>query len=276
MTVREALRAGGQAIAGEDAAADAAWLVCAACGLARNALALAPGRTLTPEEEERYRAMLSRRVSGAPLQHVLGFVPFCGLHIACDPRALIPRPETEELALLARTLLPALPAGRALDLGTGTGALALALAAAGAGVDAVDISEAALSLARSNAQSLGLSGRVAFYLGSWYAPLPEGAYALILANPPYIPTADIEGLARVVRDREPRLALDGGPDGLQAYRAIAAGLPARLAPGGAVLCEAGAGQAPSVAALLAGRGLSVAIIDDMQGVPRIVRGDRPL
>jgi release factor glutamine methyltransferase len=163
-----------------------------------------------------------------------------------------------------------------LDLGTGTGCLLLALLseypkAAGLGIDrSVD----AVKLAASNAERLGLAGRARFQTGDWGADLSQ-RFDLVISNPPYIPCSEIDGLEPEVAGFEPRLALDGGPDGLKAYRAIAAQLPGLLAPGGLAVLEVGAGQSGQVATLLAGQGLAnIEIRADLGGIPRAVLAEK--
>jgi release factor glutamine methyltransferase len=183
----------------------------------------------------------------------------------------VPRPETEHLVELALALpLPA--TARVLDLGTGTGCLLLAVlhdrpSAFGVGVDR---SEAAARVARDNARAIGLADRTAVLVGDWAGAL-AGGFDLVLSNPPYIPEADIAGLEPEVRDHDPWLALSGGVDGLDAYRALAAALPDLLAPGGVAVVELGIGQAPAVAALFRAAGLDIlGTPHDLAGIARCV------
>jgi release factor glutamine methyltransferase len=200
-------------------------------------------------EVDAFRALMRRRGEREPLQYLTGRCRFFGLDLACDRRALIPRPETEDLAKLALGLLGE-PAGKACaDIGTGTGCLALALAKAGAAVTAVDLSQDALDLARDNAEALGLSGSVRFLQGDLCAPLAASApLDLIVSNPPYVAEADRETLAPEVGRWEPGLALFSGPQGLDAPRRLLAEAPALLGPGAWLALELGMGQP----ALLAG------------------------
>ena len=263
-----------------DAEADAAWLCCEVAGVGRAQLGLMRAQDCPPDARERLEALLKRREAGEPLQYVLGWTPFCGLRLACDARALIPRPETEELAqhalhwLTRHAQTVAQVPVACLDLGAGTGALALTLAKAGYAVHAVDCSADALSLAKENAKALGLCERVTFFCGSWYHPLPkDDRYALIVSNPPYLTRADMAALQQEVR-REPPLALAGGEDGLDAYRGIIAGAGERLADGGTLWLEVGATQAQAVSALLHCAGFAVQTHADMRGMPRIVEACR--
>jgi release factor glutamine methyltransferase len=207
-----------------------------------------------PEAASRFRAALAARLQATPVAHILGRQGFWTLDLAVSPATLIPRPDTESLVEAALDVFPDADAAiRVLDLGTGTGAILLAVLAErprafGIGVDLVP--EAA-ALARRNAIANGLGDRAAFLAGDWAAAL-SGRFDLVLSNPPYIESAGIAGLMPEVARHEPRSALDGGPDGLDAYRHLAAILPGLLAPGGAAVIELGAGQRPAVEALAAG------------------------
>lgn len=217
----------------------------------------------------------ARRVAaGEPLQHVMGKAAFWTLDLAVTPDVLIPRPETEHVveALLANAPAQA----RILDFGVGSGAIVLSLLselprATGLGLD---VSPAALAIAQANAAAHGFAARCAFLAGHWdtpLGPLADGAFHRIAANPPYIPTADIVGLDTAVRDHDPRLALDGGADGLTAYRALAPAITRLLAPGGRAALEVGAGQAADVAALFTNEQVSLCqIVPDLAGIDRVV------
>ena len=198
-------------------------------------------RPLGDRELDPLRTLMKRRASGEPLQHLIGTVEFHGRSFLCDPRALIPRPETEELVehILALRDKPA----RVLDVGVGSGVIALTLAAEWpeAAIDAVDISPSALALAAENAVRLALMGRVNFLQSDLLSGV-SGPYNLIVANLPYIPAAEIPTLSREVR-RDPRSALDGGPDGADIIRTLLDQARNHLVPGGGVALEIGAGQA---------------------------------
>ncbi len=187
------------------------------------------------------RGLMKRRAAGEPLQHLLGTVEFHGRSFLCDPRALIPRHETEHLVELLLAL-PSKP-GRILDVGAGSGVIALTLAAEwpDAAVDAIDISPDALALAAENAARLGLAERVRFLQSDLFSAI-SGQYGLIVANLPYVPAGDIPALSPEVR-RDPLAALDGGPDGAGVIRAFLEQARPHLLPGGAVALEIGAGQA---------------------------------
>lgn len=270
-TVRGALIAASARLAAagvDDPALDARLLVAAAVGLAPDRLRLDPDRALGPQAEGRLEALLAARAARQPMGQLLGFRDFWKHRFLVTPDVLDPRPDTE--ALVAEALRR--PFARVLDLGTGSGAILLSLlaerpAATGLGTD---LSEAALAVARRNAAALGLSGRAEFRRADWFAGV-EGRFDLIVSNPPYIAEAEMAGLAPEVRDWEPHLALTPGGDGLAAYRAIAAGAAAHLAPGGRLVVEIGAAQGPAVAAILAGAGLgSVRVLPDLDGRDRVV------
>jgi release factor glutamine methyltransferase len=206
-------------------------------------------RPLTEQETEALRQFVKRRGLREPLQHIIGSTSFCGYEIAVDCRALVPRPETEILAELGWTFLSTVGSGQtALDFGTGTGCIAIAVAAKcpAARVIAIDVSADTLALAAENARTNNVA-RIEFFHGDGFAAQPGGArFDLIISNPPYIPTAEIETLQPEVRDFDPRPALDGGADGLDFYRMFAAQAGPLLKPGGKVMLEFGDGQAPAV------------------------------
>lgn len=217
-------------------------------------------------------AFAARRAAREPLAYITGHREFWSLDLAVSPATLIPRPDTETLIEAALRHCPdRVRVRRILDLGTGTGALLLAAlvefpGAFGIGVDRVP---AAASLARDNAARLGLADRTAFFAGDWGDAL-AGQFDLILANPPYIRSDDIASLMPEVTRHEPVLALDGGPDGLDAYRRIIAALPGQMAPGGIAIVESGAGQYDEIAALARTCALETDGHADLAGVPRAI------
>lgn len=208
-------------------------------------------RALTPAETDGFRELVRRRGQREPLQHILGSTSFCGFEIAVHRHVLIPRPETELLAEAGWNFLSTLnpQPSTALDFGTGSGCLAIALAlkSPGAHVFAVDVSPDALTLAQQNAAHHQLTERVQFSQGDGFAALPpEIKFDLIVSNPPYIPSAEIETLEPEVRDYDPRGALDGGVDGLDFYRRLAVEAGAFLKPKGKLMLEFGEGQAATL------------------------------
>jgi len=231
----------------------------------------------------RYRALLDSRATRRPLQYVTGLQEFMGLTFEVTPEALVPRLDTEVLveALLARARqLPDAPI--IADIGTGTAVIALTLAHSlpHARLYATDCSPAALALARRNADTLGLAARVSFACGDLLAPLHhwrfEGQVHVLAANLPYIPSGEIDQLAPEVSVHEPRLALDGGPDGLRLIRRLLQGAPAFLRPGGAVGLEIGHDQAEAVCAVLSGADWrDVEVLKDLDGNDRVVMARRP-
>ena len=255
-----------------------------------------PERLVTADEDNRITDSIRRRLNHEPLAHILGRREFWSLPFRVSPATLIPRPDSETLVQAAldwvrdmdcrvepgndepKNVMPGLdpgihgPAIRLLDLGTGSGCLLLAVLselpeATGLGIDA---SPKALEVARLNAADLGLADRADFRQGNWAEGL-EGPFDLILSNPPYIPTGDIPGLMPEVRDFEPASALDGGPDGLDAYRCLLPEFVRLLAPGGAAFLEVGQGQAPAVAALGRAAGLALlGLYPDLAGIERCV------
>jgi release factor glutamine methyltransferase len=243
----------------------------------RTALLAHPDRTLTPAQRRRYGDLIGRRGAGEPVAYLTGHREFMGHDFSVDRRVLVPRPETE--LLVERTLahLPPGAAGlRAADVGTGSGAIAvsLALARPGLAVVATDTSPEALSVAKKNARRILGSGwprRLRFRLGNLLAPV-RGSVDVIAANLPYITSAEMVALPVSVRDYEPAGALDGGPDGLDAYRGLLQQAPAKLKPGGALLMECDPRQARQLARLAraAFPAGTVSVLRDLAGRERIV------
>ncbi len=228
---------------------------------------------LSPAELACYRDAVKQRAQRQPVAYITGCREFMGLEFAVNPAVLIPRPDTEILVEAALARLTDRTEPVIADLGTGSGAIAVSMLAnlpAGSGV-AVDISPAALAVARENADRLGVAGRLVFYRGDMLAPLANKKFDAILSNPPYIPDRDIAGLSAEVR-QEPRLALAGGSDGLTFYRCLVAQAADYLKPGGFMAVEVGIDQAGPVAAL-AGQGSRLkaeTIIKDYAGIERVV------
>lgn len=235
-------------------------------------------RPLTKEELAAYRGLIQRRMAGEPTQYLIGHKEFFGRRFAVDRRVLIPRSETELLVEGALRVLPKDTPVRVLDLCTGSGCVALSIAAERplASVWATDVSTDALQLARANAESLGVAGRVTFFEGSLLAPLPGDArFHVIVSNPPYIPTGELASLQREVQ-QEPRLALDGGADGLAVIRPLVEAAGPRLAPGGWLALEIAEDQGARVKALFEAAGLVEARIEqDLARHDRLVFGRAP-
>ncbi len=233
-------------------------------------------RRLTEPELAALRALVQRRGAREPLQYLIGSTSFCGLELRVTPDVLVPRPETELLAERAWTLLASLDSrpATALDFGTGSGCLAIALAARcpHATITALDVSPTALAVARGNAERHGVGERVQFVAGDGFAALPAGArFDLIVANPPYIPSAELARLQPEVREHEPHGALDGGVDGLDFIRRLAAEGAPWLRPAGRLLLEFGDGQSEPAASLFAAHGWAVeAVENDLTSRPRIL------
>ncbi len=252
---------------------NAEHLLAGALGLKRMELYLQFDRLLGETERAPLRELVRRRGSREPLQHILGTVEFHGRVFACDRRALIPRPETEQLVEIALELAAAQPPSSVLDIGTGSGVIALtvALALPGASVHATDVSGEALALAAENASRHQIAERIRFSQAD-LLPDAGGPFDLILANLPYIPTGDIPALSEEVR-RDPASALDGGPDGLDLIRKLIGLAPGLLAPGGAIILEIGIGQHEAVAGLLAdSKFRDISVRPDYQNIPRFALG----
>ncbi|MDO8605269.1 MAG: peptide chain release factor N(5)-glutamine methyltransferase [Phaeospirillum sp.] len=252
---------------------DARLLLGEVLGLEPQAVFSKPQLEVSAPLRQRFDDLLTRRLAREPMSHLLGRRGFWTLELKVTADTLDPRPDTETVieAVLDGLAERGRPR-RVLDLGTGTGCILLALLselgfATGLGVDK---SPAALDVARHNAHSLGLAGRASFQLGDWGAGLDE-RFDIIVSNPPYIPDGEIDGLEPEVAVFEPRLALAGGPDGLDCYRLLAPHMARLLSPGGVVVLEVGMGQAGDVAALLADAGLTPAgVRRDLGGVERCV------
>jgi release factor glutamine methyltransferase len=254
---------------------DARVLVEAACGVTRADIVGDPYRELEAGQVERLDDYLERRIRREPVSHILGRRGFWNIMLGVTPDVLTPRPETEVIVDHALRLFPEGRPFSLLDLGVGSGAILLAIlaerpAARGLGVDA---SEEALAVARDNAARLGMGGRVALLRGDWTAGLGDAGFDLVVSNPPYIATDVIETLDPEVRVYEPRLALDGGPDGLDAYRTLAPEILRVLKPGGRFLVEIGFDQRVAVEALFRQAGaLEVETLPDLSTHDRVVTG----
>lgn len=258
----------------EPARVDAEWLLADVLRMPRLTLHLALDRVLPGDALARYAVAVDRRARREPLQRILGWEEFRGLRLRITPDVLVPRPETELLVGWALDLL-APGAARVLDVGTGSGCIACAIAAERPAVRviATDICPAAAALARRNAVDLGLAARVHVVAADLLDGL-RGGWDLIVANPPYLPSALLPTLMPEVARHEPARAVDGGLDGLVTIRALLARAPGALRPGGALVLEtAGSEQAVRVAAAMRGVGLeAVTVRRDLRGVDRFVSG----
>jgi len=263
----------------DSAELDARMLVGAALGLDLGGLISAADRVLTPDESNRLEQLARRRLAGEPIARILRLKEFWGLPLQLSAETLVPRPDTETVVELALEMLRAAPhpdrALRIADLGTGSGAILLALLselpnARGFGTD---ISAAALHAASGNAARLGFASRATFVACDYAAALC-GPFDLMVSNPPYIRSADIAGLATEVRDHDPLAALDGGTDGLDAYRALIPQAARLLAPFGVLVVEAGRGQTSAIGELMTAAGLTQQrpAKADLAGVLRAVAG----
>lgn len=228
------------------------------------------------EALERLKAMAERRLRGEPVVRILGAKEFFGLQFSLNAATLVPRPETELLVVRTLALLEGRHHKRILDLGTGTGCIAISVLteSPSATAVAVDAAGEALVCARANAEHHGVAKRLDAREGSWFEPLEAGdKFDVIVSNPPYIARKTIETLSPEVKDHDPRLALDGGPDGLDAYRTIFAQAARWLKPEGWVVVEIGADQGPQVRALLQKAGFEDVIVEkDLADLDRVVYG----
>lgn len=253
---------------------DARLLAEAAFGLDRLALVLNEQDRVDATGLARLDALARRRLGGEPIARILGHKEFYGLDFTLNAATLVPRPETELLVELALDALRATPEPLLLDLGAGSGCVAIAILASlpRARAIAVDISADALGAAGVNADRLGVRTRLELRQGSWFGAVrPNERFEAIVSNPPYIETGAIAGLARDVREHDPMLALDGGADGLDAYRVIAGAARRHLRANGQLLVEIGSGQGEAVPAILAGMGFSdIAVKKDLAGLDRVV------
>ena len=258
----------------DNARLEAEWLLCAATGLDRVGLYLNFEKPLNNEELGRYRDMVARRGRREPLQHILGTQEFCGLEFEVTTDVLIPRHDTETLVQKALEMVP--HAHNVLDIGTGSGCIAVSMGTLlpDARVTAIDISPAALLVAGRNAARHGVE--VELLQGSLFEPVAGRVFDLIVSNPPYIPRQEIETLQAEVKDYDPRLALDGGLDGLDFYRTLIPSAPEYLVSGGLLIVEIGAGQDSDVAAMFraCGEYRSVSMSEDGSGITRVVWGQK--
>ncbi len=282
MTVLEVIRRGSQFLAAKGVASprlQVELLLAHLLQLPRMRLYLNFERALDAAEMDKLRQLIKRRGLREPLQHILGSTSFCGLEFFVTAQALVPRPETELLAETAWEFLNALPAAAtALDFGTGSGCLAVTLAVKSpdARIVAIDISPEALALARQNAERHAVTSRVEFLGGDGFSALPaEPRFRLIVANPPYIPAAEIASLEPEVRDHDPHAALDGGVDGLDFFRRLSREAGSFLKPEGKIMLEFGDGQEAAIRGLFEAQMWIVETVKaDYSGQPRILTARR--
>ena len=259
-TRRALLKQAGERLAAqgiETAVLDARLLFQAASGSRHEDIVVDPDLVVPPEVAARFSMFIERRCRFEPVSRILGTREFYGRSFRVTPDVLDPRADTETLIGAALGLVKGKGAFRILDLGTGSGAIAVTLLAELPGATAVagDLSAAALAVAKGNAEALGVACRASFVQANWFEGI-GGKFDLIVSNPPYIPLGDIAGLAPDVREFDPARALDGGPDGLEAYRRLANGAGGHLAPSGRVVLEIGAGQENAVNELFTRQGFA--------------------
>lgn len=254
---------------------DARLMLEVAAGVTRTEIVTDPYRELTPEQVATLNDYLDRRAKREPVSHIIGRKGFWKILLQVNKNVLTPRPETEVIVDEVLKAFPEAMPFSMLDLGVGSGTILLAVlaerpAAKGLGVDA---SDEALAVARDNAANLNLDGRAALLRGDWTAGLGDASFDLVVSNPPYIPTAVIETLEPEVRDHEPRLALDGGADGLDAYRLLAPEILRVLKPAGMFAVEIGHDQSKAVEALFRDAGAGeVRTVKDLSTYDRVVVG----
>jgi len=256
---------------------DARLLVEAAAEATRADIVTDPYRMLTEAQEATLEDYLARRVAREPVSHILGRKGFWKIMLQVNRDVLTPRPDTETVVEFVLRDFPEDAAWSILDLGVGSGAILLSLlaerpAAKGLGID---VSEEALAVARDNAAHLGLAGRLALLRGDWTQGLTDDSFDLVVSNPPYIATDVIAGLEPEVRDYEPRIALEGGPDGLDAYRLLAPEILRVLKPGCRFAVEIGYDQKDAVEALFREAGAAgVQTVRDLSDLDRVVTGTK--
>ena len=273
LDIRQQLRKAGI----EAATLEARELVCFGTGKSREDLARDGGLYASPELERRVRDLVDRNLAGEPVAYLIGEWEFYGLPLDISRDVLIPRPDTEVLTEQAIGYIKTMGECRVLDLCAGSGCIGLAVAsqAPQARVVLGEYSDAALKVCRQNIRRNRLTGRVV-PMQADAREKPEkslGDFRCIVCNPPYIPRADIDGLDNSVRDYEPHLALDGGEDGLDFYRAISEKWRDALTPGGRLYFEVGIGQADSVLRIMRAQGFGdIQVVKDLHGIPRVVFG----
>jgi release factor glutamine methyltransferase len=257
----------------ENALLDAEVLLADVLGFDRARLFAARRRSLDDRERRAFDALLARRARREPLQHVRGVQEFFSREFFVDRRVLVPRPETELLVEVALDLAGPFRDATVLDLGCGCGvvAITIALELPGAAIFASDVSSDAVEVARENARRANVADRIGFGCGDLFAAVRGRRFDLVVSNPPYVPRVELERLAPEVRDYEPRIALDGGGDGLDFYRRLAPTAGDVLAEEGAVVVEIGHEQGSAVTGIFAAAGFRVVRMErDLAGIERVL------
>lgn len=282
MTVAECLKKGESYLTDRgvpEPRANAEFLMSEMLAVGRLTAVTQGSRVLTAKETHQYLDWIKWRGKRIPLAYIIGHQPFLGINIRVTRDSLVPRPETEELVIECERLIKKVATPKILEIGTGTGCIAIALAQLlpSATIFATDLSKQALELAQRNAITHHVGNRIRFVREDLFSDKQglRGWADLMVTNPPYIPTKDLDGLEPEVL-KEPRMALDGGKDGLDAIRAITAMAPKMLKPGGILAMEIGSKQGPAVAKLFSAAGLiGVSIKKDAQGLERFAFGNLP-
>lgn len=276
LNLKESIAAAAARLEGVDAARDAQLLLLHTLGIARTTLFTEPERLLSAAEQATYEAAIARRQAGEPIQYITGQQEFYGLMLKVSPAVLIPRPETELLveAVLARQRRD--HEVKIVDVGTGSGAIAIALAhkLPTARVTAVDLSLAALAVARENAETHGVAERVRFIASDLLAAVVGESFDAVVSNPPYVAEADRESLHRQVREYEPEMALFAGATGLDIYRRLIPQAWSGLQPGGLLAMEIGYGQREAITELLSAWD-GIEFLNDLHAIPRTVLALKP-
>lgn len=252
---------------------DARLLLEAASGCSRTDILTDPYRAVTPEQQAALDGYVERRLRREPVSRILGRKGFWKIMLNVSPDVLSPRPDTEAILDVVLLAYPPNRAFEMIDLGTGSGAILLATLAERFGARGIgtDVSSEALAVAKENAANLELDNRATFLRTEWAAGLADHSFDVVVSNPPYIPSGDIPGLDPEVRDHDPHLALDGGPDGLQAYRELAPEIRRILRPDGLFAVEIGWDQGPRVKALFEAAGFTdVIIVKDLSERDRVI------
>jgi release factor glutamine methyltransferase len=275
MGARKQLEAAGV----DSPAIDARLLLEVAAGVSRTDIVTDPHRELTPEQQAEFDGFLQRRARREPVSHIVGRKGFWKIMLGVNAHVLTPRPDTEVIVDLVLAAYEEHRHFALLDLGVGSGAIALAILAERPHAKAlgIDVSEEALAVARDNAANLGLADRLALLRGDWTAGLGDASFDLVVSNPPYIASDEIETLDPEVKDHEPRLALDGGPDGLDAYRLLAPEALRVLRPDGLLAFEIGHTQAAAVSEILKAAGAEdIRVHRDLATRDRVVTASKKL